>query len=205
MFCTYQGNRDEALLGHLYDEGDQAERAAFDAHLAGCSACCAELTELAGVRAQLAAWTPAEPARPFTYEDAAKGRAAGTGVGGARRRSNLGPGGGRTAVRRHRCRRRESRRALRSQRALGAHGLDRIADRGHRPAPATPVVVPAPVESDAWRAELTTLEQRLRAEFRAATTASSRPAAVQTRGAGRRGDPPPRPDARRAEREPAAA
>ena len=59
MFCTYQGNRDEALLEHLYDEGDQAERVAFDAHVAGCSACGAELGELAGVRAQLAAWTPA--------------------------------------------------------------------------------------------------------------------------------------------------
>ncbi len=68
MFCTYQGNRDAALLGHLYDDGDHAERAAFEAHVAGCSVCSAELAELAGVRAQLAAWTPAEPARAFTYE-----------------------------------------------------------------------------------------------------------------------------------------
>jgi hypothetical protein len=42
----------------------------------------------------------------------------------------------------------------------------------------TPAVLPAPVESDAWRAELATLEQRLRAEFRAAAAANSRPANV---------------------------
>ena len=36
-----------------------------------------------------------------------------------------------------------------------------------------------PAESGAWRADLTALEQQLRAEFRAATAVSSRPA-VQT-------------------------
>src|SRR5580765_5811389 len=68
MFCIYQGNRDEALIAHLYDDGDPTERAAFEAHVAGCSVCCAELTELATVRAHLPAWTPPEPARALTYE-----------------------------------------------------------------------------------------------------------------------------------------
>jgi hypothetical protein len=43
-------------------------------------------------------------------------------------------------------------------------------------AAAPPVVRQTPAESGAWRADLTALEQRLRAEFRAATAASSRPA-----------------------------
>jgi hypothetical protein len=178
MFCTYQGNRDEALLGHLYDEGDQAERAAFDAHLAACSACCAELTELAGVRAQLAAWTPAEPRRPFTY-------------GTPRRAARRAPVW--AALRDVPIWAQVAAALACVGIAAGVANLDVRYDRGglsvrtgwiasrieDTPVPATPVVLPAPVESDAWRAELTTVEQRLRAEFRAAA-AGSRPTAVQT-------------------------
>jgi len=177
MFCTYQGNRDEALLGHLYDEGDQAERAAFDAHLAACSACCAELAELAGVRAQLAAWTPVEPRRPFTY---------GTPPSAARRAPV------RAALRDVPIWAQVAAALVCVGIAAGLANLDVRYDRSglsvrtgwiaspieDTPVPAAPVALPAPVESDAWRAELATVEQRLRAEFRAAA-ASSRPAAVQ--------------------------
>jgi hypothetical protein len=182
MFCTYQGNRDEALLGHLYDEGDQAERAAFDAHVAGCSACCAELSELAAVRAQLAAWTPAEPARPFTYGTPpmaaprtpvwaalrevplwAQVAAALLCVGIAAGIANLDV------------------RYDRSGLSVRTGWIAASPDEDARVA-TPPVVSTPPVESEAWRAALTTLEQRLRAEFRAATAASSRPATIQASG-----------------------
>jgi hypothetical protein len=44
-------------------------------------------------------------------------------------------------------------------------------------APSSPVVLQTPPDSGAWRADLTALEQQLRAEFRAATAANVRPAA----------------------------
>jgi len=60
--CTYHGDRDEALVGYLYDEGgDRAGRAAFQAHLARCARCTADLAALHGVRVQLAHWAPPEP------------------------------------------------------------------------------------------------------------------------------------------------
>jgi hypothetical protein len=184
MLCKYQGNRAEALLGHLYDEGDQAERAAFDAHVAGCSVCSAELTELAGVRAQLTAWTPAEPARAFAFEAPPKAerRAA------VRATLNEIPGWVQVAAA-----------VLCVGIAAGVANLEVRYDRsglsvrtGWIPSSATadaarpsvtPVPPQTPVESGAWQADLTTLEQRLRAEFRAATAASSRPA-VQTSSVG---------------------
>jgi hypothetical protein len=176
MSCTYQENRDEALLAQLYNEGDdEGERAAFDAHLAGCSACCAELAELACVRAQLAAWTPAEPTRAFTYGTQPKTAPRATvwaalrevpvwaQVAAALLCVGIAAGVANLDVR------------------YGRDGLSvrtgwiasPIADTRDAP---TAVVPPAPVDADAWRAELTTIEQRLRTEFRAA---SSRPAAVQ--------------------------
>jgi len=181
MFCTYQGNREAALLGHLYDDGDPAERVAFEAHVAGCSVCRAELTELAGVRAQLAAWTPAEPARAFAYEAPPK----------AARRATVGsrldeiPVWAQAAAA-----------LLCVGIAAGVANLEVRFDRsglsvrtGWMAPPATedaarePATLQTPVEPGAWRADLTTLEQQLRAEFRAATAASSRPA-VQTSAAG---------------------
>jgi len=61
MRCGYAGDRDEALIAYLYDDIDPAARAAFDAHLAGCEPCRAELDALGGVRTQLARWNPPEP------------------------------------------------------------------------------------------------------------------------------------------------
>jgi hypothetical protein len=60
--CTYRGNRDETLIAYLYDAIEPVERASFDAHLASCHICRLELDELGQVRAQLAGWTPPEPA-----------------------------------------------------------------------------------------------------------------------------------------------
>jgi hypothetical protein len=61
--CTYPGDRDEALVTYLYDEGggDAVARAIFDAHLATCVRCIDDLAALRTVRSQLARWSPPEP------------------------------------------------------------------------------------------------------------------------------------------------
>jgi hypothetical protein len=62
-YCGYQGDRDEALVASLYDDGsDAGERGLFEAHLVTCARCSDELAELRGVRAQLSHWAPPEPA-----------------------------------------------------------------------------------------------------------------------------------------------
>jgi hypothetical protein len=62
-FCGYQGDRDEALVAFLYDDGgDARERGLFEAHLMTCPRCSDELDALRGVRAQLSRWAPPEPA-----------------------------------------------------------------------------------------------------------------------------------------------
>jgi hypothetical protein len=65
-FCGYPGDRDEALVAFLYDDGEGTERSAneralFDAHLKTCTRCRDELGALRGVRMQLARWAPPEP------------------------------------------------------------------------------------------------------------------------------------------------
>ena len=178
MLCTYKGNRDEALIAHLYDDGDDAERAAFEAHVAGCSVCCAELSELATVRAQLAAWTPPEPGRALRYETPSEAARPATlwatlgeiptwaqvaaalvcvGIAAGVANLEVRYDGGGLSVR------------------TGWIASPAAEDAARAPAP--PVVLQTPAESGAWRADLTALEQRLRAEFRAATAATSRPAA----------------------------
>jgi len=65
IFCTYGGDRDEAIVAHLYDDGSTPERAAFETHVAVCEACREELEGLRAVRGQLAGWAPALLARPL--------------------------------------------------------------------------------------------------------------------------------------------
>jgi anti-sigma factor RsiW len=62
MFCGYGGHRDEALVAYLYDDMTPSERAEFEAHLAVCEQCRAELAGLRSVRRQLDRWAPPEPA-----------------------------------------------------------------------------------------------------------------------------------------------
>jgi len=61
--CTYAGDRDEALVTFLYDDDSSVngQRAAFAAHVAVCAVCREELDALRGVRTQLGRWTPPEP------------------------------------------------------------------------------------------------------------------------------------------------
>jgi hypothetical protein len=46
------------LAGYLYDECDAAERAAIEAHLAGCASCTADVESLRSTRGALSGWTP---------------------------------------------------------------------------------------------------------------------------------------------------
>ena len=53
MSCGYAGDRDEAMIAYLYDDGDPAARAGFESHLAACARCRHEMDALRGVRRQL--------------------------------------------------------------------------------------------------------------------------------------------------------
>jgi hypothetical protein len=70
-FCGYDGDRDDALISCLYDDGGGAvERARFQAHLMTCVRCRDELAELRGMRSQLACWAPPEPALSLSSDNA---------------------------------------------------------------------------------------------------------------------------------------
>jgi len=57
--CSYPGDRDEALVTYLYDDGGEPlARATFEAHLVTCVRCAEELAALRGVRTQLGRWNP---------------------------------------------------------------------------------------------------------------------------------------------------
>jgi len=55
--CTYS-DRDESIIAYVYDELGASERDLFARHLRGCVECRDEVAQFAGVRRQLAAWTP---------------------------------------------------------------------------------------------------------------------------------------------------
>ena len=54
-------DRQESLVGYLYDEVDEREKREFDAHLAVCAECHAELEDLRATRTHLMLWAPPEP------------------------------------------------------------------------------------------------------------------------------------------------
>ena len=51
----------EQLVGYLYGELEAAEREAFDAHLATCAECRAEVVDLRQTRQHLTTWAPPQP------------------------------------------------------------------------------------------------------------------------------------------------
>lgn len=74
--CGYSGDREEALVASVYNDGDPVAREAFDAHLAQCVRCRDEFDALRGVRAQLGQWPPPEasfavvsPSRQFWWRE----------------------------------------------------------------------------------------------------------------------------------------
>ena len=62
IMCGYSGDREAMLMSYLYDDIDAADRQAFEQHLATCARCRTDLNGLGDVRAQLARWSPPEPA-----------------------------------------------------------------------------------------------------------------------------------------------
>ena len=60
----YCGNPD-ILMSYLYEDGDEHERHAFEAHLHSCERCSTDVAGLRAVRDDLAAWTPPETVLDF--------------------------------------------------------------------------------------------------------------------------------------------
>ncbi|MEI6669734.1 MAG: zf-HC2 domain-containing protein [Acidobacteriota bacterium] len=60
----YCGNAD-ALMSYLYEEGDAAERQAFEAHVVECRDCANDVGAMRAVRGGLAAWAPPETVLGF--------------------------------------------------------------------------------------------------------------------------------------------
>jgi anti-sigma factor RsiW len=58
MSQTFTCGDHEALVSYLYDECDPHERRAISAHAAVCSGCAEELTSLGATREMLGAWSP---------------------------------------------------------------------------------------------------------------------------------------------------
>jgi anti-sigma factor RsiW len=58
ILCGYTGDREAALMSYLYDDMAPDERATFDRHLTTCARCRVELNGLGDVRHQLARWSP---------------------------------------------------------------------------------------------------------------------------------------------------
>lgn len=65
-FCSYRGDREQALVAYLYGDVEPDERSAFESHLATCEACSTELAGLGTVRARLEQWVLPEPAQMLT-------------------------------------------------------------------------------------------------------------------------------------------
>jgi hypothetical protein len=61
ILCGYAGDREAMLMAYLYDDIAAGDRQAFEQHLATCARCRTELNGLGDVRAQLARWAPPEP------------------------------------------------------------------------------------------------------------------------------------------------
>lgn len=66
MTEIYRCDDKDVLVAYLYGELDAGMRREVDAHLARCEACAQEVEALHGVRSELEAWQPAEPALGFT-------------------------------------------------------------------------------------------------------------------------------------------
>jgi hypothetical protein len=62
LTCRYSGDREDAIVSYLYDEADADARAAFEAHLRVCAQCRAEVSGYEGVRSSIGQWMPPEPA-----------------------------------------------------------------------------------------------------------------------------------------------
>ena len=162
--CSYSG-RDDLLIAYLYDDIEPADRATFSAHLHACGRCTRELAALRGVRSTLSSWAPPEPARAFAgYVVPVPGPQARV----TSRSWHDVPGWAQVAA---------------AMLVLGVSAAIAHVDVRHdasgwtlrtgwsqpaAPPAASPVREPVPSAAAApWRADLTALEQQLRAELQA--------------------------------------
>ncbi len=172
----------ETLVGYIYDELGDTERAAFEAHLAGCAACREDVAGLRATRAHLAGWAPPEPEFGFQRFRIVREDEAPAPV----RRFRLSPAWGLAAA------------AVLLLAVASAianleirYGNDGLVVRTGwgRPAPASPAATPAsrdvtPVSaSDTWKPDFQKLEQRLRAIETAASSRRAAPQAVSASAA----------------------
>lgn len=188
--CTYL-RREEALVAHLYDEGDDpVGRVAFESHLATCRVCRDELDGLRLVRSELTAWAPPEPqpdlpahadASAIIHRLASASTPARTGLTGlpwwlqtAAAVLCVGVGLGAANLRVH----------------SGQNGLTvrtgwlQFDDGITQPAPdAAAAETAATADSPAWRHALVALEQDLRAEIKQASLAPPSPGPTGDRDA----------------------
>ena len=154
MSCGYAGDRDEAMIAYLYDDGDPAARAGFDAHLAACARCRDEVDALRGVRAQLAHWTPPSYAVASHHSPVAGHRAwwheipAWAQVAAALLVLGASAGIANLDVR------------------YDSNGLSMRTGWAPPPRSAPPPAAVSRPDAAPWRADLTALEQQLRGEIR---------------------------------------
>jgi hypothetical protein len=181
ILCGYAGDREAMLMAYLYDDIAPGDRQAFEQHLATCARCRTELNGLGDVRAQLARWSPPEP-----------------NVAGVRRQTSIvasdsitGITGAAAAVETDSARRswwQEVPAWAQVAAALlvlgvsaGIANLDirydsnglNIRTGWARPAAAADPSAVASTDAENWRAQLASLEQQLRSEFRASQSAAS--------------------------------
>jgi anti-sigma factor RsiW len=187
LICGYAGNRDDVLVGYLYDDIDPIERASFDAHLRTCERCRTELADLGGVRRQLGKWAPPEPVfsatsrqRPATSHQSwwsavpawAQAVAAVLVLGAAAGLANVDVRYNKDGL------------TVRTGWSKPANGASGTALGS---SDATPAKGDVALKSDAapWRADLAALEQQLRTEFRAADAQTARSVALLRSAPGR--------------------
>jgi hypothetical protein len=59
--CSYPGRREDAIVDYLYGEVEPSQRVVFETHLSRCAVCRHEVEALGGVRYHLERWAPPEP------------------------------------------------------------------------------------------------------------------------------------------------
>jgi hypothetical protein len=189
--CSYPGDRDEALIAALYDDGDPVKLSAFEAHMAGCQSCRDEIDTLRGVRAQLSRWAPPEPSfgvigrqpqvvspestagnQPSTVPQGSAWRQVPVWAQVAAALLFLGVSAGIANID---IRYDASGLSVRTGWLTPASDR-RVAAAGQVAPSATvvPAAAPAPVDPAPWRADLAALEQQMKSEMHASLAAAPR-------------------------------
>jgi hypothetical protein len=158
--CNYR-DRESMLVAYLYDDVENVDCVAFEAHVAGCEQCRTELAAFRGVRSTLAQWSAPESGRRSSRPSPAVG--------------HQSPWWQSVPV---------WAQAAAAMLVLGASlaiaNLDVRYDRANglvvrtgwsKPAVRTVAALPADSNAAPWRADLTALENQMRDEIRAQSVA----------------------------------